>query len=136
MDKSLEDNIKRYLQAIYLKPNRALEIRKVGLNNNGRMRILLYASAGTDLKDYAVYFQNNNNEPVRCFFRFPQENSIILSDGYICVYVDNTNRNAVMNGNAIRTFHMDYGDDVVKDIIHNGYKACLIKISLTNEVRI
>ena len=135
MDKSLEENIKRYFQSIYLKPNRALEIRKVGLNNNGRMRVLLYASAGTDLKDYAIYFQRGN-EPVRCFFRFPQENSTMISDGYICVYIDNMNRNAVMNGKPIKTFHMDYNDDVVQGINQNGFRAYLINISLTAEVRI
>ena len=124
----LEEQIKKYIKITSYKEKKVV-IRKVGRNASGSERILLYATAGVDLRDYAVCISSYNRaernyQIYRYFYHFT-DNKKIEEDSYICLFTDSLDTKALMNGQRIRTYHMMENGN----ILHQGDKVVLIKIS-------
>lgn len=131
----LEDDLNNFIKLMSSSKEKKMVMKKVGKNTNEKERILFYATAGTNLNDYAVYdttYDENGNisNKLRHFYRFPA-NEIMKEDGYVCLFVDNSNSFATMNGQRIKTFHMNLENETIfnKDLD----KVYLIKIAETQK---
>lgn len=127
----MNDNIYEYIRS---RMEKKMEIRRAGKNNNGTERILLYATKGTRLHDYAIYDstyddEGNESNKWRHFYRFPKD-EIMEEDGYVCLYTDDSKTTAYIGGEKIKTFHMGLNNEKIFN--KNGDKIFLIKISETS----
>lgn len=131
----LEDDLNSFIKLMSSSKEKKMVIQKVGENTNGKERILFYATAGTNLNDYAVYDttydeKENVSNKMRHFYRFP-EDEIMEEDGYVCLFVDDSNTQATVDGQRIKTFHMGlHNMTIFNDSIDKVY---LIKIDETQK---
>ena len=126
---SLEEQVLKYQKMITSYKEKKVVIKKVGRNASGAERILLYATAGIDLRDYAVCISSFNRtrrdyQIYRYFYHFTDTQKL-QEDSYICLFTDSSDGIALMNGKRIRSYHMMENGN----ILHQDDKVVLIKIS-------
>ena len=124
----LEDDLKKFFEIMNSSKERKMVLKRVGRNKNGKERMLFYATAGTNLGDYAVY--NNTPNSCSCFFRFRDE--LMKEDVYVCLFVDDSKSYATMSGRKIKTYHMGLKNKIFTENVC----ICLIKISETQNKNI
>lgn len=121
-----------YFDDIVKKSESKLVLKRAGIQPGSREeRLLFWASKGTQLSDYAFYDSTYDNEgnPTnvwRHFFRFPDH--VMEDNGYICVYTNDVDVSARMDGKRILTYKMGLGENILNE---NGDKVFVIKIRST-----
>lgn len=97
-----------------------LKIIRAGKNKNQNFRVLLQASSQLCLDEFALYINQNEQIYPNSFFRFPNDNA--EKEEYICVYLDKKHRNAIFNGQTIKSYNMGL------DINHNDLEHAQINL--------
>ena len=113
----LDIKIRKYIESMNSRNNPRITLKKIGINANGKSRILLYATEGIKLSDYAVFIQDVYKKNNFCY-RFA-DNKILSKDTYICLFLDESNCYATMGGERIPSYHCGFplkfqnGDTVI-----------------------
>lgn len=126
----LDEEIKKYMEAVYKKTEEKIVLKQVGPNKKGKERILLYATAGVKLSDYAVCIYQ-----VHCgkYYYYQFRNDEVLSeDTYVCLFTDSSRCNAIMRGRPIPSFHMNENGN----ILHINDVVSVLKVSRISRMRV
>lgn len=114
---NLDFQIRKYIESMDSRKKPRIILKKFGINANGKNRILLYATEGIKLSDYAVFIQDVHKKNNFCY-RFA-DNKILSKDTYICLFLDESNSYATMGGERIPSYHCGFplelqkGDSVI-----------------------
>ena len=119
---SLDDKIREYIESMNSRNNPRIVLKKFGINANEKRRILLYATEGIKLSDYAVFIQDVHKKTNFCY-RFP-DNRILSKDTYICLFLDESKCFATMRGERIPSFHCEFSLE-----IQNGDTVILLSVN-------
>lgn len=126
----LDDEIKKYMESVYKKTEEKVVLRQVGLNKNGKERILLYATAGVNLCDYAVCIYQVRRDKYY-YYQF-RKDEVLSEDTYVCLFTDSSQCNAIMKGVLIPSFHMNENEN----ILHINDIVSVLKVSKVSRMRV
>lgn len=124
---NLDFQIRKYIESMNSRNNPRITLKRIGINASGKSRILLYATEGIKLSDYAVFIQDVH-ERRNFSYRFA-DNKILSKDTYICLFLDNSNCYAKMGGVPIPSYHCGFPLE-----FQNGDTVMLLSVNEIDEL--